>query len=136
MLVYIAGPYTADPERCVMVAIAALHEVMDAGHNAFVPHLSHFAEMQQPRHYEDWMRMCLDMVPRCDMLWRLPGQSPGADREVALAAERGMMIIQGGLGTARSFFRYMEGTTCSASEFAAAQVAFGPRIDITKSSKV
>ena len=136
MLIYIAGPYTADPEGCVAYAIAALHEVMDAGHNAYAPHLSHFAEMQQSRPYEDWMRMCLDMVPRCDMLWRLPGHSPGADREVALAEERGMLIIRGGLGTAKSFFRHMEGTACSASEIAAAQVEFGPRIDITNPSKV
>lgn len=90
MLVYVAGPYSSDPERCVRAAIDAGHALMDAGLLAVVPHLSHYA---RPRPYEDWLALDLALVERCDALVRLPGASPGADREVSRALACGLPVV-------------------------------------------
>lgn len=90
--VYIAGPYTSGPAGTagnVMIAIAASQRIADAGHVPFVPHLYHFWEAQNPNEYEFWMRLCLSWVDRCDVLVRLPGASPGADREMEAMWNKG-----------------------------------------------
>jgi hypothetical protein len=92
-IVYIAGPYTADPDLCTKQAIDAGHAVMDLGMCPIVPHLSHFMNMQRERHYEDWMKIDFEYVMTCDILWRLPGASPGADREVELAKRHGIPVV-------------------------------------------
>ena len=92
--VYVAGPYTqGDPEENTAAAIAAGHRAMDLGLAPFVPHLSHYSHRLRPRPYEDWMALDLAFVEVCDILWRLPGDSPGADREVAHARSRGIPVV-------------------------------------------
>lgn len=91
-LTYIAGPYSADPERCTRTAIEALHHLLDAGVPAICPHLSHLAETHRARDYGDWMALDLRLVERCDVLVRLPGDSAGADREVAHARYHGIPV--------------------------------------------
>lgn len=66
---------------------------MGLGAHPFVPLLNHFWEISHPQPYEVWMRWCLSWVRRCDAVYRLPGESPGADREVALAEELGLPIF-------------------------------------------
>ena len=73
--------------------IAAGHRAMDLGLAPFVPHLSHYSHRLRPRPYEDWMALDLAFVEVCDILWRLPGDSPGADREVAHARSRGIPVV-------------------------------------------
>ena len=90
-IVYIAGPLSATPGRSqwdnVRAAMKAAHEVMDAGGAPQCPHLFHFLEVEKARPYEEWMEVDLALLRRCDVLWRLPGASPGADREVQAAVE-------------------------------------------------
>lgn len=84
--IYVAGPYTADPETCTAKAIEAGNEILDAGHAPFVPHLAHYWEtLHGERHYEDWMRLDLAWLPSAHGVLRLAGESSGADREVELA---------------------------------------------------
>ena len=91
MLVYVAGPYTlGDVAVNVRAAIDAGNRIMDAGHIPFVPHLTHFWHIVHPRPYEDWLAYDNHFVPLCQALVRLPGDSKGADAEVALA--RGLLI--------------------------------------------
>ncbi len=92
--VYVAGPYsTGDPEANTAAAIAAGNELLDAGYAPLVPHLSHYWHTHHtPRAYEDWMRIDLAWITAADAVLRLPGASPGADREVVLAAELGIPI--------------------------------------------
>lgn len=92
-LVYIAGPYTGDELANVHLAMGAQAALMDAGVLAIVPHLSHYAHERWPRPYEEWMRLCLALVERCDAVLRLPGPSAGADRETRHAAERGIPVL-------------------------------------------
>lgn len=92
--VYIAGPYSADPEACVAEAIRVGNVVLDFGHAPFVPHLCHYWHNEHgERHYEDWMRIDLTWLLAADAVVRIPGESPGADREVELALSRGIPVL-------------------------------------------
>ena len=91
--VYIAGPYTnGHTESNVEDAIAAADPLFDLGYIPFVPHLSHFWDEYYPRSYEQWMQWCCVWLSKCDAVLRLPGESKGADDEVALAAEFGIPV--------------------------------------------
>lgn len=99
--VYIAGPLGAGREWDDNVALAciAADHVLGFGLVPFIPHLAtrwvDATPLGAERHYEDWMRWCLAWVERCDVLLRLPGESPGADREVAHAREHGVRVLDG-----------------------------------------
>lgn len=91
--VYVSGPYSADPETCTATAIAVGNELLDAGYAPFVPHLSHYWHVHHtPRPYSDWLRIDLAWVETADALIRIPGHSPGADQETALATRLGIPI--------------------------------------------
>ena len=87
-MVYVAGPITADPWGCVRKATTAAAILKDFGCHAYLPQLSVLHEIVSPEPYEHWIEHGLAMVARCDGLWRYGSdESPGADREVARAAE-------------------------------------------------
>lgn len=93
-LVFIAGPYTAgDVAQNVRAAIDAADKLMGAGFAVFVPHLSHFQHMIHARPYEDWTANDNAILEKCDMVFRLPGHSLGADREVELAESLGIPVF-------------------------------------------
>lgn len=83
--IYVAGPYTAPtPElvlRNVELAIDAGNRLLDAGLWPYIPHLSHYLGARKARPYEAWMALDFAVLERMDALLRLPGPSPGADRE-------------------------------------------------------
>ncbi len=84
--VYIAGPYTqGDVVVNVANATRAGLHVLKLGHSPYVPHLSHYMHLLDPQPYDTWLELDLHWVETCDVLWRLPGYSPGADREEAHA---------------------------------------------------
>ncbi len=55
----------------------------------YIPFISHAMtmpwELKYPKEYETWIGYCLEWVERCDALFRIPGHSPGSDREVMRA---------------------------------------------------
>ena len=83
-LIYLAGPYTKpDPSINVNHTVRVASMLMDAKVCwPVVPHLTHLWHTISPRPYEDWMALDLALLERCDGLVRLPGESPGADREL------------------------------------------------------
>jgi len=84
--VYVAGPYTkGDVAVNVRNAIAAANELADLGYMPFLPHLTHFWHLLFPRPYEFWCELDNQFLPYCNALLRLPGESSGADAEMALA---------------------------------------------------
>lgn len=95
-LIYVAGPITGDPWGCVRNATAAAALLDDLGCWAYLPQLSVLHEMVAPQPYEHWIAHGLEMVWRCDGLWRLPGESPGADREVEHATRLGRPVFLDG----------------------------------------
>jgi len=89
MIVYIAGPYSQpDPVLNVIAAVKAAEEVRALGHLPFVPHLSHLWHLISPHEYAYWIEMGLEWLDVCDCIIRLPGESPGADGEVARMIEQ------------------------------------------------
>lgn len=93
--VYVAGPYSVNPTEGVAAAIQAADELLTAGYKPFVPHLTHLWHERYPQAYEVWMQYDFAYLAVCDALVRLPGYSPGADREVALAKQRGVPVYEG-----------------------------------------
>jgi len=92
--VYIAGPYSGgDVEDNVRAAMHAAHAVMDLGVVPFVPHLCHFLHGLRERGYEEWMNFDFVWLDRTDALLRIPGVSPGAEREVLRMLKLGRPIF-------------------------------------------
>lgn len=92
--IYIASPYTlGDVAVNVKAQIDAFAELMDAGFAPHAPLYSHFQHMTHPRPYQMWLTLDFEWLPVCDCLVRLPGESAGADSEVALAEQLGLPIF-------------------------------------------
>lgn len=100
LLVYIAGPFTSNPMHGTRAASLAGDVLYDAGHDASVPHLSILDDLITPHDSDYWYERTLRMVEHCGLLLRLPGESIGADREVARAKELGIPVFR---GTAEEF---------------------------------
>ena len=95
-VIYIASPYTkGDIAANVSVQIEAAHRILDMGHCPVAPLLSHYLHIHRQRPYADWIEMDLALIPKTDIVLRLPGESEGADREVAKARECGIVVVFG-----------------------------------------
>lgn len=85
-LIYIAGPYSkGDVAQNVKNALYAADALMDLGHTPFVPHLCHYWHINSEKSEKVWLQYGLTFLSFCDALLRLPGESKGADNEVAEA---------------------------------------------------
>ena len=91
--IYIAGPYTGEVGANVQNAMRAFHDLADMGFYPFCPHIDFLLEVQRSRPYEFWIEQCLHWVAKCDAVYRLAGNSPGADREVKRAEELGIPVF-------------------------------------------
>lgn len=92
--VYVAGPYSSDPEVNVRQAIRAADVLADLGAAPFVPHLFHYWHQVKPRPYQDWMAIDAEWVHASEAVFVLPGYSPGADAETALALRLGIPVFR------------------------------------------
>ena len=96
MKVYVAGPMTGNTMVAnVRRAIVAADALLEAGHAPFVPHLFYFWNQIREHSYEMWMDLDLRWLKACDAIVRLPGESPGADREVAAARHLAIPVFEG-----------------------------------------
>jgi hypothetical protein len=92
--VYLAGPYSkGDPLQNTLKAMTVGEAVVDMGGVPFIPHLSHYRHEQNPRPYQYWIEEDLEWLPVCHALYRIPGESPGADGEVAEAERLGIPVF-------------------------------------------
>lgn len=96
MKIYIAAPYTkGDTGMNVRSAIFAQDYIeSELGHMAYNPLLSHFQHLIIP--HEDisyWYAKDIRWLRECDAILRLPGESTGADAEVAIARGIGLQIF-------------------------------------------
>lgn len=90
--IYVSGPYSKHMVDGTRNAILAAEELRKAGYLPFVPHLSLLWDLVCPSPYEEWIAYDLAWLGHCDALLRLPGESPGADREVLLALKLGIPV--------------------------------------------
>lgn len=94
--VYVAGPIGANDEgRSVRVraAIDAGEKIRRAGMFPFIPHIAEEWSKIHEHTYECWMRYDDAWLVVSEAVFRVPGHSPGADREVARAAELGIPVF-------------------------------------------
>jgi hypothetical protein len=94
-LVYLAAPYsqpnpTENVHRVLGVADELLSERVVV---PFVPHLTHLWDRHSPRPLSEWYAYDLAMLVRCDAIFRLPGESFGADQEAAFAARHNLSVF-------------------------------------------
>lgn len=93
--VFISSPYT---NGCQAANVREQHEAFDLllrlGHFPFAPLMSHYHQIIFPVTYERWIAWDLAWIERCDCVLRLPGESPGADRECAHTEENGIPVIR------------------------------------------
>ena len=95
-IIYITSPYTiGDVAANVAVQMDAAHRILDAGHCPVAPLLSHYLHIHRQRPYRDWVEMDLALIPKMDVVLRRPGESKGADGEVALAKALGIRVVYG-----------------------------------------
>ena len=93
-LVYVAGPYTKpDPVENTHRIIEIADRLWDLGVVPVVPHLTLFWHFLKPRSYQEWLDYDLHIMARCDAVLRVPGESHGADGEVAEALARGQPVL-------------------------------------------
>lgn len=93
-LVYIAGPYTKpDPVTNTRNACLVADELDALGVAVIVPHLSMLWHTISPQPIETWYRRDLAVLEHCNAVVCLPGESSGADAEVAHARSLGLSIF-------------------------------------------
>lgn len=86
--VYIAGPYTGGKWGTnVKNAVGAGEKVAEAGHIPFIPHaMSSLWSILYEKSGEEWLQQYYSWIETCDALIRIPGESPGGDKEVMYAS--------------------------------------------------
>lgn len=86
---YIAGPYTkGDVVLNVRKAIWAAEVLASNGFLPFIPHLFITWHMISPHKIDFWYELDLEFLAHCDVILKLPGESIGADKEVASAKDK------------------------------------------------
>ncbi len=92
--VYIAGPFTiGDKKTNIDNAIDAADRVAAQEMLPFIPHLFDRWNDLIPHTYDYWMQLDRAWLLNCDVLLRLPGDSPGADQEVSDALAYGLYVV-------------------------------------------
>jgi hypothetical protein len=93
MFIYVAGPYTkGDVAKNVQEAIITGNNLRALGHVPFIPHLTHFWHMIVPHEIGYWYRYDMEWLEKCDAVFRIGGESKGADAEEARAHELGIPV--------------------------------------------
>jgi len=94
--VYVAGPMSSSGNYLANVrnAILVAEQIINLGAIPFVPQLSALWQLVSPHsEYEYWLPMDLAWVGKCDALYRIGGESKGADAEERHAEILGLPIF-------------------------------------------
>ena len=97
MRIYVAGPMTTqgDVYANMEQAIRAADWLMRIGHSPYLPHLTLFWNFISHHTWEEWLKLDESWLALCDCLVRLPGESKGADREVAFCEANNIPVYVG-----------------------------------------
>lgn len=92
--VYIAGPYShGDLATNIRNVLAAAEIVAECGHIPFIPHINFLWSLVHKHPAEFWYKWDLHWMLQCNIVVRLPGHSPGSDREEQLARIYGIPVM-------------------------------------------
>lgn len=97
MRIYIAGPLNHGSEQekeNISKALSMAQRLIIKGHTPFVPHLyAHLADEYPILDEKTMLALVMSFLPVCDAVLRLPGTSPGADKEVQRALALKMPVF-------------------------------------------
>ena len=106
-MIYVAGPISkGDMSTNIRTALETARKLWDMGYVPFVPQLSFFWHTIFPQDAEErvhvkrdgslnfWMAYDFEIIRRCEVLFRLPGQSTGADMEELKCLEWDIPIVR------------------------------------------
>ncbi len=92
--VYISGPITKGATlHHIHDACMVWKRLTEAGIFAICPHWSAVQDMIAPMPHAAWMAYDRPLLALCNIILRLPGESVGADQEVAWAREFGFPVF-------------------------------------------
>jgi len=96
--VYVASPYSNSDCTVIEQNVRRSMNVVEAlWRMGFVPFMtlsSHYYQTMFYQHtWDEWMDFDIAWLSKCDALLRLPGNSKGADKEVAFATEHGIPVF-------------------------------------------
>ena len=102
--VYVSGPLSLGGKlENVFRAINAGCQLVQLGFAPLIPHLTYFADPEDELGYGAWLEVDLAWLPQAAAVLRLPGESKGADQEVAEACRLGIPVFHD-VETLASFF--------------------------------
>jgi len=109
--IFVSGPLShGDVYENVLKAQQVGAELIALGFAPFIPHLYHYLHVVNPIDYERIMAVDQAWLAQADGVVRIPGYSPGADREVALAKAQGIPVFDM-VADVCTYFRYDERDT-------------------------
>ncbi len=93
-LVYIAGPMTIGPrEKNMRRAFEVAEDLWAMGYAPFCPQLSFVYDDMFKHTWEEWLEYDEFIITLCKAVFRLDGESKGADREVVFAQEHNIPVF-------------------------------------------
>ena len=91
--IYVASKYSnGDKEENVHKAIEVAEALSQKGWCPFIPVLTHYWDKLYYHLYEFWLEQDNEWLPYCDAIFRVEGESLGADKEVSFAKVIGMTV--------------------------------------------
>lgn len=92
--VYVAAPYTnPDPVENSHVALKVADALEALGVVPIIPHLTLMWHLVTPRQAQFWYDYTMELMKRCDAVYRVPGKSKGADLEEKEARRIGIPVL-------------------------------------------
>lgn len=90
MMIYMAGPLTHNFIGGLIDACDIGAKLIGRGHIPYSPHMMVFINVRRDTPalevggalYEEWLKFDFRVIDKCDAVFRLRGESAGADREV------------------------------------------------------
>lgn len=93
MKIYVAGPFTkGDQIINIREAILMGDCLLRLGHIPYIPHLTGLWHMLSPHPVYEWYNYDNEWLRVCDALFRMHGESGGADDEVMLMTHLGRPV--------------------------------------------
>lgn len=96
LLVYVAGPMGEGPgcHDNVLKAIHTAERIHQMGAVPCLPHLNFYWHIVYPKPAQAWLDMDIEHLKRCHVLFRRPGESPGAEAETRFARQWGLQVFR------------------------------------------
>ena len=112
--VYIAAPLGKEEnwKENIAKAVEAWTELTRLGFYAYCPHINCYLhnDSEADFDYEFWLDYDIAWLDICDYLLRLPGYSPGAEREMRYAHENGIKVVYTLPELIDAYYRAIAGT--------------------------